>query len=115
MRYLIFLLFPCSCMAGDWTTADTVRQLTYTGLTVIDCEQTKRFISNPHMYENNPILGKHPSEARINNLCAASIVGNAAVSYILPRRWREAWQYVWIGAEVGAVAHNHSIGVRIPF
>jgi hypothetical protein len=34
---------------------------------------------------------------------------------LLPRDWREAWQYVWIGIEFGAVAHNYSLGVRIHF
>jgi hypothetical protein len=116
MRYLSILLFlPSLVFGGDWTTADSIRQGLYTGFTLVDCEQTKTFLKNPHMYENNHILGKHPSQTKVNNLCALSIVGNAAVSYVLPRGWREAWQYVWIGAEASAVYHNYSAGVRIPF
>ncbi len=112
---MILLFLPSLAFGEDWTTGDSVRQGIYTGLTIIDCKQTKAFTQNPHLHEQNAILGPHPSQSRITNLCALSIVGNAAVSYVLPRGWREAWQYVWIGVEAGAVYHNYAMGVRITF
>jgi hypothetical protein len=116
MRFLTILLFlPSLAFGDDWTTADSVRQGVFTGLNLIDCEQTKKFIRNPHMYEKNPIMGRHPSQTRINNLCALSIVGHAGVSYLLPRGWRDGWQYIWIGVEAEAVHHNYAIGVRVHF
>lgn len=116
MRYLLFLLFPCSCMAGDWTTADTVRQGVFTGLTVIDWAQTRYIAKHPYTFsETNGVLGDHPSVGKVNNYFATAIVGHAAVSYMLPPAWREGWQYVWIGVESQKTYHNHSIGIRFSF
>lgn len=131
---LIFILMACRtvCLADDWTTGDTVRQSIYTALVVIDWKQSSWAQSHPrtetkctplnqcitisHEYiEANPILGTHPSQGKLNNLVAASIVGHAAISYMLPRGWREGWQYVWIGIEGEAVNHNRSIGIKMRF
>jgi hypothetical protein len=61
---------------------------------------------------NNP-LGEHPSIGKANNLIAASIIGHAAIAYILPPAWRQGWQYVRIGVKAGAVYHNRSVGLKM--
>lgn len=113
-----------------WTTGDTVRQGTLITLQIIDWRQTRWFVKNPihsvrctssgctHDYysERNPILGPHPSVGRVNNLIGASIVGHALISSALSRRWREPWQYVWIGMETNAVIGNYKmLGVKAIF
>lgn len=115
--------------AEDWTREDTYRQIALTSLLVIDWAQSRwaikkneetnycAFGSHPcTLYqEDNPLLGQHPSIGKLNNLVGASIVGHAAITYILPRGWREGWQYVWIGVEAGAVYNNHSLGIKLKF
>ena len=115
MKWLILFL-PSVCFAGDWTTADTVRQGVFTGLTVIDWAQTRYIAKHPVEFgETNGILGKEPSVGKVNNYFATAIIGHAAISYILPPAWREGWQYVWIGIEGQKTYHNYSIGIKLSF
>ncbi|HZF19517.1 MAG TPA: hypothetical protein VE008_07400 [Burkholderiales bacterium] len=119
MRFFLFglILVASAARAGDdWTTSDTVRQGILTGLIITDWAQTREIVAHPEKYrERNPFLGAYPSQGKLNNIVALSIVGSAVISYVLPRQWREAFQYVWIGAEAVTVIHNRSIGIRIPF
>jgi hypothetical protein len=63
--------------------------------------------------EINPILGDRSSNAKIVAYIGSMCVLHTAVTYVLPNNWmRDAWQYVWIGAEAGAVTHNFVIGLR---
>jgi hypothetical protein len=115
MRYVLLMLFSTSCFAGDWTTADTARQATFTGLAVIDWAQTRYIAKHPEFYETNAVLGPHPSTGRVDLYFPVAIVGHAAISYILPPSWRQGWQYVWIGVETQKTTHNHSIGIKMSF
>ena len=143
---LLFLLFSSTAFAGDWgsgdrwTTGDTVRQLVYTGLTLADWNQTRKFLKHnedtkscnafgnvdPCVFysETNPILGPHPTQGRLNVLVGAAIIGHAAISYLLPPDWRHGWQYIWIGIEGTMVYQNHAatpsqgngvaVGLKLP-
>lgn len=115
MKFLSILLFLPSLAFGEWTTADSVRQGVFTGLTMIDWAQTRYIAKHSpvEVQEGNPILGKTPSLGRVNNYFAVSIVGHAAISYVLPRPWREGWQYVWIGIEGERIHHNYAMGVKL--
>lgn len=65
--------------------------------------------------ETNSLLGKYPSVGETNNYFAFAILGHAAISYLLPRAWREGWQYVWIGVEANQVNRNRSLGIKLEF
>jgi hypothetical protein len=121
--------------ADDWSTADTVRQGVLTGLLVADWAQTRWLVKyegtpghcsavnlnlpdpcvSRSYSEVNGLLGEHPSTGKVNAYFAAAIVGHAAISYMLPRGWREGWQYVWIGVEANTVHHNRSLGIKLAF
>ena|SRR5258706_13980558 len=112
----LLLLFPSICFAGDWSKEDTYRQTTFTGLMILDWAQTRTIAKNPDRFQElNKIEGQHPTLAKINTYHSVGIIGHAAVSYILPRSYRETWQYVWIGIEVEAVRHNYRMGIRMDF
>jgi hypothetical protein len=128
MRFVLYilLLLPSAASAhDDWTTGDTVRQGVVTALLVVDWGQTRWIVKNPTdpvrdgtynwRAEANPILGSYPSIGKVNTYFTAAIIGHAAVSYFLPRGWRDGWQYVWIGAEINQIAHNRSMGIKIAF
>jgi hypothetical protein len=131
---LALLLFASgAARADDWSTVDTARQAMLTTLLVVDWGQTRWMVKHPRsdqvctsadatttctsqrLHERNPLLGEHPSIGKVNNLIGASIIAHAAIAYMLPRGWREGWQYVWIGVEAGAVYSNHCLGIKLKF
>lgn len=122
----------------DWTAGDTAAQGVMVGLQVADWAQTRWFVKHPVVNvgcavnnttgrvegtcgrveygETNAVLGGHPSVGRVNSYHVLTILGHAAVSYLLPHGvLRDAWQYVWIGFEVDSVRHNYSAGVKLAF
>jgi hypothetical protein len=144
MRYALMLLAALALPAkaeglnlDRWTREDSYRQAAVTALLVIDLGQTLWLVKNPKNSqvcqpspgfrqipcstthqprpEGNKLLGETPSIGRVNNYFAISILGHAAISYFLPRGWREGWQYVWIGIEANQVNYNRTIGIKIDF
>src|SRR5258705_11699767 len=94
MRFwCLFFFFPSLCFAGDWGGTDTAYQAAYTTLLAADCAQTRWGASHQGRFEeSNPLLGKHPSKGKINNICIATGLGHFGVSYILPLGARRLWQ-----------------------
>ena len=76
-----------------WTTGDTIRQMAFTGLNILDSKQTHRITDDPMSHEDNRLLGKNPSHSRINNYFITTTILNGLISYILPKGERELWQY----------------------
>jgi hypothetical protein len=101
-----------------WTREDSYRQSAVTALLVADWAQTRYATKHPQdRYKEvaNPILGSRPTIGKTNNYFSLSIIGHAAISYMLPPAWRHGWQYIWIGVEANAVYYNHNIGVKMDF
>jgi len=121
----------------SWTKTDTALEVAFQGVTLLDWNQTLRghdtmkpltttvyYNGVPHTTtlwntmvpayeENNPLLGRHPSRARINVTIAAAMIGHAAVARLLPQPYRRYWQAVFITIEVGAVTHNVRAGLGL--
>ncbi len=99
-----------------WTVTDTALQLTFVTLTAVDWMQTReamRFHPTIQFEEQNPFLGKHPSNDRIDAMIGASIAGHTLIAYLLPKPWRTIWQLTFIAVEGAAVYGNHSAGIRV--
>lgn len=114
----IFLIavFSGTVSASDWKEADTDRQIAYLLLHAVDWGQTRNIARNPHeYYEFNPLLGEHPSVKRVDSYMLASALTHTAISYVLPPKWREAFQQVTLSVKSGLVDHNFSIGLRIDY
>lgn len=117
---LILLLLSSPALAGEWTKADTYREVTYLALHVADWGQTLEIADHPEKWhEYNPVLGSHPSRGDVNAYFIATGLLHPVISYGLrkyaPDGWVQAWQYVTIGIEIGAVANNASIGIGFGF
>ena len=113
---IIFLLFPTICFASDWTKADTVRELTFAALVVVDWGQTLNIADHPTKHkEYNPILGRHPSRGDVNLYMPLAIIVHGTVSYLLPQKYRKWWQYITIGTEAVTISHNFSLGIGVTF
>ena len=117
MRCLGFLLLvPSLCFAGDWSREDIYRQAAFTTLLAIDCAQTRYEISHPgRTREGNTLIGPYPSKGKINNICLATGLGHFGISYVLPQKIRNDWQWATIIIEAVVVRDNYRIGARMEF
>ena len=128
LRVLAILMILVSTTANawepdEWRKEDTYRQLAFSGLLAIDWLQTLEISKScsgegayPYRYrESNIFLGECPSRGDVNTYMAVSMLGHAGISYVLPHKWRVAWQYVWIGIEVQATSKNFNAGIRVEF
>jgi hypothetical protein len=109
------VLFISSCASvpfEDWDRSDTIREAVFLGTLAVDAYQTHRISDDDRFYEMNPILGKDPSHGAINLYMVGCAVGHTVVSGLLKPKYREAWQYFWIGAEAYTVVGNHRLGVE---
>ena len=115
-KFIFLFLLSFNCLAEEWTTQDTQRESVYLTLTAIDWNQTLQGAKQPdHYYETNIILGSHPSDSRLNTLIPASMLAHYYIATLLPRGYREAWQYALIVVEANAVSNNFSIGLSVRF
>ena len=114
---IMLAMLMCSPAAADeWTRADTYREAAYLTLHAIDWGQTLYIADHPNeYYERNTILGDHPSRGRVNTYFILSGLGHAAVSYVLPRPYREIWQYGTIAVSGYWVINNYHIGIQFGF
>ena len=119
----------------DWTTTNTVLQLSNSALLMVDWAQTRQMIrnpcfdvngehkkyaqncSNPH-HESGPakhFVGEHPSIGQVNVYFAGSLVANYLITRGLPGPWREVYQVGFSVYELGVVQNNWKIGIRVSF
>jgi len=85
-------------------------------LTAADYRQTQVGVIEQHAYyEQNPLMGHHPSMGTLNTRLAVSMAGMVATHYLLPPRVARAVFLTDIAVEAAVVAHNEYIGMRIRF
>lgn len=115
-KFIFLFLLSFNCLAEEWTTQDTQRESVFVAITAIDWSQTLQIAKRPdHYYETNIILGNHPSDSRINTLIPTAMLAHYYIATLLPRGYREAWQYAFIAVETNAVSNNFSIGLNVKF
>lgn len=113
------LLSACgsSCFAFDeWSKQDIILQGTFLSLMTVDWLQTRTIAKNTtKYYENNPILSRHPSTAKVDIYFATSALLHTGITHILPKEYRPYWQCTFIAVEIGAISYNVAGGIRINF
>jgi len=112
---LILFLAPKPAQADDWTAFDTALELSYAAVTTLDWSQTNWASHHPPFYEENKLLGPHPSRLRTGVYFPAMILLHAGIAVALPKPWRGVWQAVGIGVEMEVVRANFAVGVRLSF
>lgn len=114
--FLPTIVFVCLCGCGGWSKADTYRQSGVALMLTVDWAQTRKIAQNPDKYsEMNPVLGSHPSTGEVDAYFLTCAVAHTTVAMALPPKYREWWQYVFIGVQAVAVANNVSIGLGVGF
>ena len=111
----VFLLSPMHALADEWTTADTWREAAYLSLLTVDWAQTRNFLRNPDCYEQNKLLGQHPEQSHLDAAVIITGLAHVYIASVLPEKYRAPFQYISIGIEGGAVAHNFSLGATVKF
>lgn len=135
---LILLIVPLPVSADDWDEVDTSLQVAYSVVHLIDWNQTLQIAEyadnhkrcekdtfgfrsavagcesyEENIYEGNLFLGKRPSKSSVNKYFAGTLIGHYLVSKWLDKPYRNIWQSVWIGIELGYVNHNRKNGFQI--
>ena len=85
-------------------------------LTAADASQTEYIARHPTEHcEYNPLLGRHPTQAKVGAYFAASASALLLANQLLPAKQAQALNWVWVGAEGSVVAHNLRVGIRFNF
>lgn len=109
----IMLAAGCSRPWVRPSAGETVLIAAAVAVTAADVAQTLDVPMRGGQYtEWNPILGRHPSEARILGVGAAAVVGELALWWALPPGWRSVFAGEVLGVEALVVADNFRIGLR---
>jgi hypothetical protein len=102
--------------ARRWTWYDLTLQAAFVGVVAVDWMQTSDFRAHG-AEESNPLLGSHPSQAKVNLLFIGALAGHTLVAHLAPRPFRTIWQVIFIPPELVAIHSNRALGtgLRIPF
>lgn len=81
----------------------------------LDYRQTKDIKNHPGFTEKNPILGRNPSDGKIDRYFAAAALGSVAVVYLLPDEYR--WYFIGgvVAMQLNVIGHNKRVGVSFNF
>src|SRR6266545_7310684 len=90
----------------EWTNSDTAMLVLAEVALALDWMTTLDIRHHPGTYEVNSLLGKHPSDAAVNQKMALNMVGHAVIAYLLPNPYRKVWQGLFIGFEFDLVRNN---------
>lgn len=119
--FIASILISCLTAKAEafdtWSSQDVKLQATYSVLHVLDWMQTLDIKNHRErdVYETNPVLGKHPSNAKINAYMGSTLILNAVVTHILPSKYRPWWQVAGISVEASCVVNNYNLGLRVKF
>ena len=100
---LITVVSLCGC------TANTLR-VGAGALLLADWQQTRNIDTN-RFYENNILLGKSPSQQKVDLYFGAVTLGLLLLDRKIPERWRKRMWLSVLAVEGYAVGSNLAIGV----
>jgi hypothetical protein len=85
----------------------------YAVLHVLDWGQTRTIALNPGKWsELNPILGPHPTLARVNIYFTLALVAFVALALLVPVDWGTGFALGCVIVEAFMVVRNHILGLR---
>ena len=109
---IIGLLLVILAGCGGWSKKDTVMELGFAAATTVDWHQTEAITYN--CAETNPVLGRCGERMPVDAFMPIAMVAHAAISAVIPPRWRTIWQALGIGAEVSTDFENYENRYWIP-
>ena len=115
MRTALAIAFAAAlagCASEPWDTTDKVLGYTALGAAVADWGQARYVADNPAKFEDrNPLLGPHPSRAKVDAYFIGAIGGGYLIADGLPSRYRKLFLGGTAIVELRVVHHNRSVGI----
>ena len=102
---------------SDWSQEDKVLGIAAAAVTAVDMLQTldiKRHRAEG-IRETNPILGDHPSDAKVLGYFASAAIAGYLIMDNTPPRWRKWFATGVILVEADVVNKNYRLGLRVGF
>jgi len=116
VKVIVLIIFLIATPCYAWDRNDTLREVAWQGLHLVDWGQTLNIAKEPTLYhEINPLMGKHPSVGKVNTYMCLSALTHLGVSALLPKEYRIYWQWISIGVTSGLIIHNYNIGLKVRF
>lgn len=113
---IIILFFSQPATAADkWDKIDISLGVAATALKVLDWRQTKFAMESGNYFEMNPLLGRYPSQNKIDAYFALSSLLQFGIAHYLPSVWRKAWLIGWVGLSGNNVYRNYEVGIGFRF
>ncbi len=122
-KFILILSFFLSSqsLADEWTHTDTALELIYLIVTNKDRQQTLDCSRTPRCSEHNPLLGRNPSENKINLSITTAAIAHVWIATKIDQPYRRLWQFFWIGVEYDTTNRNESkhnsyhAGIKLQF
>jgi len=113
---LMLIMSSTQLIATTWDKNDSQRQWMYLTAHSLDWLQT-RYIANHSdaYYETNPLLGREPSQGKVDAYFFTTGLLHSWIAYNLRPRYRKWFQYSTLVMETGYVGHNVSLGIGFDF
>jgi len=111
------LALPVTAADSPWTTRDTLWESAFMAVLALDCSQSRK-IENPGnpVFEADRLLPAKPRARTILGMSAATALGHAGISCLLPSPWRRRWQVVTLSVEAWVVEDNYfRVGMKFSF
>lgn len=105
----LFVIIGCSTHQPPLSNQEITKQITFTGLVLVDGLQTEAAINDPKFKEANPMI--HDKNDIIPVLGGVALLSWFAVRYS-PKKNRAAIQNFFIGTRLFVVGNNYGIGIR---
>ena len=100
----------------NYTPTDKYREVVYEALLLADYKQTLDIRNHfDTMHEVNPLIGRFPSQRKVDNYFLASAIAHPTITGFVPLKYRRYWQYGGIALEAAVIIHNKRIGLKIDF
>jgi len=119
--FTLAFLLAATANANEWRTQDTVREAVWQAINIVDMGTTldlakqNEQLGYQRYTEINPLIGYNPTPEQVTERMLIGAVAHAAISYALPHKWREAWQYLSIGTSAAFATNNLEIGLKVNF
>lgn len=108
IKVLLGLLLLTGCSGMEVTT---------NALLLADYAQTRQIAKQPDMYyeKYNQFLSNNPSVRDVDKYFAGVFAVNTLLHKYLPEKYLSYYQTGLISVEIGCVANNYNIGLKVKF
>ena len=101
--------------ADDWSTTDKALAASAMTAYALDWAQTRDIANHPDLYETNPLLGRHPSNGKINIHFIGTGLITLGIAHVLPSTYRKLFLTGVVVVEARFISHNAHLGLKVRF